>query len=102
MLQEADFFYVPVYAACMMEAVAGWADAPWWHTYRWVACTVGYACTTSFPKACSGTASSNGRSGVTTNSLRMSIPVIAVPLTSWIFCCFCCCFYVHAVAASLM
>lgn len=34
--QEADFFYVPVYAACMIEAVAGWADAPWWNVYRWV------------------------------------------------------------------
>eukprot|EP00775_Hariotina_reticulata_P001698 gene1698-2044_t len=30
--EQADFFYVPVYAACFMEAVAGWADAPWWHT----------------------------------------------------------------------
>jgi hypothetical protein len=32
--QEADFFYVPVYAACFTEAVAGWADAPWWNVYR--------------------------------------------------------------------
>lgn len=31
---EADFFYVPVYAACFMEAVAGWADTPWWHVHR--------------------------------------------------------------------
>ncbi|KAF8066266.1 SULTR2 [Scenedesmus sp. PABB004] len=30
---EADYFYVPVYAACFMEAVAGWADAPWWSVH---------------------------------------------------------------------
>lgn len=33
--EEADFFYVPVYASCFMEAVAGWADAPWWHVQRY-------------------------------------------------------------------
>jgi hypothetical protein len=32
--EEADFFYVPVYASCFMEAVAGWADAPWWKVHR--------------------------------------------------------------------
>jgi hypothetical protein len=32
--EEADFFYVPVYASCFMEAVAGWADTPWWNVHR--------------------------------------------------------------------
>lgn len=43
-IQEADFFYVPVYAACMMEAVAGWADAPWWQVYRCVGVVLLYEC----------------------------------------------------------
>ena len=28
---EADFFYVPVYIACMMWPVLGWADFPWFY-----------------------------------------------------------------------
>ena len=28
---EADFFYVPVYLACMMWPVLGWADYPWFY-----------------------------------------------------------------------
>jgi hypothetical protein len=40
--EEADFFYVPVYASCFMEAVAGWADTPWWNVHRyglgWLMC----------------------------------------------------------------
>jgi hypothetical protein len=30
----ADFFYVPVYAACYMEAIAGFADHPWFWAPR--------------------------------------------------------------------
>lgn len=33
--EEADYFYVPVYASCFMEAVAGWADTPWWGVQRY-------------------------------------------------------------------
>ena len=31
---KADFFYVPVYASCFMEAVAGNADYPWFYVER--------------------------------------------------------------------
>ncbi len=32
---EADLFFVPVYAACLMEAVLGHADGPWYYKHRW-------------------------------------------------------------------
>lgn len=28
---EADFFYVPVYASCYAHPIYGSADWPWWH-----------------------------------------------------------------------
>jgi hypothetical protein len=28
---EADFFYVPVYASCYAHPIHGAADWPWWH-----------------------------------------------------------------------
>ncbi|KAG2450529.1 hypothetical protein HYH02_005030 [Chlamydomonas schloesseri] len=30
--EEADYFYVPFYGACMIYPVAGWADYPWFWT----------------------------------------------------------------------
>ncbi len=36
---EADFFYVPVYASCYMHPVHGWADYPWFYSDRWAQAT---------------------------------------------------------------
>lgn len=33
-LQEADFFYMPVYTACLIFPILGAADFPYFH--RWV------------------------------------------------------------------
>jgi hypothetical protein len=30
-----DLFYVPVYTSCLMEAVLGHADKPWYYKHRW-------------------------------------------------------------------